>query len=395
MSMPLLSRRHWLALATGSVASLRTQAAFCSLPDDGEKVQAGRGQSNGSAMIVRTQRPLNLESPRAALDSWFTPNDRFFVRSHFGAPSVSLGPWEVEITGMVERSLKLSLDELFGRPQTSVPAVLQCAGNGRAHFQPRVPGVGWERGAVGHAEWSGVSLATLLDQAGVREGAAHVHFLGADAPPNPKMSAFVRSIPLARARVAGTVLALKMNDEALPVLHGGPVRLVVPGWSGNNWLKWIRRIVVSKDEAPGFYMQTAYRLPREPKPQGATVTPAEMEPVEWLNVKSLITSPLDQSAIDARAIEVCGIAFTGAGHVTSVEFSTDRDPRWQAAELAGDPREGSWRQFRMTWKPDAPGRYVLRVRATDSRGNVQPETPPWNKSGYLWNGFDRVACTVR
>src|SRR5207237_603247 len=141
------------------------------------------------------------------------------------------------------------------------------------------------------AKWSGVRLTDLLDKVGVGPEARHVHLLGADAPPSPKTPAFLRSIPLERALDPGTLLATHMNGEPLPVLHGGPIRLVVPGWTGNHWIKWLRGITVSRDEAPGFYMQTGYRIPRVPAPPDAVLKPGDLVPVTTLNVKSLITQP--------------------------------------------------------------------------------------------------------
>ena len=223
-----------------------------------------------------------------------------------------------------------------GLEQATKAAVLQCAGNGRGLYRPRVPGVPWERGAVGQAEWAGVRLAELLDRAGVQPGAAHLHFLGGDAPPNPKIAAFVRSIPIDRARDPGTILALRMNGEPLPAIHGGPVRLVVPGWAGNNWFKWVRRIVVSRDEAPGFYMQTAYRMPRTPVPSGAAPGAVPADPVTWMNVKSLISAPGRGAVMAAGPVELRGIAWTGQGHVTRVEVRID--DRWQRRNPAGRPR---------------------------------------------------------
>ncbi len=138
------------------------------------------------ALIVRSRRPLNLESSIAALDHRLTPNDLFFVRSHFGAPAVDLHPWQVEVVGLVDRPLRLSLADVARLPEGSRTAVLQCAGNGRGLYRPRVPGTPWERGAVGQAEWSGVRLAELLDRAGLQPGAAHLHFVGGDAPRRPR-----------------------------------------------------------------------------------------------------------------------------------------------------------------------------------------------------------------
>ncbi|MDG3004721.1 sulfite oxidase [Paludisphaera mucosa] len=345
-------------------------------------------------MIVRTERPLNLESPSAALDSFLTPVPEFFVRSHHGAPAIGLRPWEVVVEGLVERPLKLSLADLEAMASTTIPAVLQCAGNGRGLFRPRMPGLVWERGAVGHAEWAGVPLAALLERAGVRPEAAHVHFVGGDVPPTPKSPAFIRSIPVARAKAEDTLVALKMNGEPLPVLHGGPARVVVPGWGGDCWTKWIRRIVVAAEEASSFYMKTGYRIPRKPIPPGVAPDPADLVPVEWMNVKSLITWPGAGAALARGPQEVRGVAWTGEGHVVKVEVATVQDPTWREAELLDGPRQGSWRRFKLAWTPPAAGEYVLQARATDSKGEVQPEVSPWNKSGYLWNGYDRVPCTV-
>jgi len=354
---------------------------------DGEK--AGR-------LIVRTLRPVNLESAPATLDSFLTPNDEFFIRSHHGAPTVNAETWEISVEGLVDRPLKWSIKDLEAMEPTTRSGVLQCAGNGRANFSPKVPGLLWQRGAVGQAEWAGIQLGRLLEEAGVKPEAAHVHFIGGDVPPTPKTPAFVRSIPIDRARHDDTLIALKMNGEPLPVLHGGPARIVVPGWAANNWSKWIRKLVVSTEEAPGVYMQSGYRIPRTPVPPGVDPDPKDLVPVTWMNVKSLITSPGLDAQLKRGPIEIRGVAWTGEGHVVKVEVSTAAGPdaEWREAELEDEPRQGSWRRFKLAWEPPAPGEYVLRARATDSEGQVQPETSPWNKSGYLWNGYDQVACRV-
>lgn len=388
---PTISRRTWLRLGALGMGGIELSAGL-------EGLMAAAvvdGAPEDRSLIVRSRRPLNLESQVAALDHPLTPNDAFFVRSHFGAPAVDLAPWEVEIVGLVSRPLRLTLDALGRLEQATKAAVLQCAGNGRGLYRPRVPGVPWERGAVGQAEWSGVRLADLLERAGVQAGAAHLHFLGGDVPPTPKTPAFVRSIPIDRAREPSTILALRMNGQPLPAVHGGPVRLVVPGWAGNNWSKWVRRIVVSHQEAPGFYMQTAYRMTRTPVPPGAAPGSIPADPVTWMNVKSLITSPARDATLPAGPVELRGIAWTGRGHVTGVEVRIDEDGRWMPATLPGDPEPGAWRQWHLTWQPPRAGRHAISVRATDSTGQVQPEAPPWNKSGYLWNGYDTVAFEVR
>jgi sulfite oxidase len=345
-------------------------------------------------LIVRNRWPLDAETPPEVFEQWKTPNRLFFVRSHFGAPAVGLSPWRLEVGGLVRTTLALGLDDLKGLEPVTRPAVLQCSGNGRSHYDPKVPGVGWSLGAVGNAEWTGVRLKDLLERAGVKAGAAHVHLLGADGPPNPKTPAFLRSIPLERALDPTTVVAIAMNGEPLPLLHGGPLRLVVPTWSGNHWIKWLRRITVAAEEAPGFYQQTGYRMPKVAAPPGAVLKPSDLVPLTTLNVKSLIARPArDGRPLKAGRQEVRGVAWTGAGRVTKVEVSVD-DGAWRAATLGGPDHVGSWRTWALAW--DAPpGRHTLRARATDSDGQVQPESSPWNKSGYLWNGIDRVSCEVQ
>ena len=345
-------------------------------------------------LIVRSKMPLDAETPVEMFDRFLTPNDWFFVRSHFGPPATTLAPWSLEVEGLVAQPITLSLDDLATKYENiTLPAVLQCSGNGRANFEPIVPGVGWDRGAVGNAEWTGVRLADILERAGIQPEAAHVQLHGADLPPNPKTPAYFRSVPLARALERDTIVATAMNGQPLPWLHGGPLRLIVPGWAGNHWIKWLRKVTISRDEAPGFYMQTGYKIPKNPTPPGVDLKPSDLVPVTTLNVKSLIARPLAGAILPAGKVEVRGVAWTGLGVVDKVEVSTGLDAPWQPARLEGEARPGTWRTWTFAW--DAPaGSHTLRARATDSHGQTQAESYPWNKSGYLWNGFDHVACQI-
>jgi DMSO/TMAO reductase YedYZ molybdopterin-dependent catalytic subunit len=343
-------------------------------------------------LIIRSFRPLDAETPVEVFDSQFTPNPLFFVRSHFGAPAV-VGPWRLAVRGAVERTLNLGMGDLERLERVTVPALLQCSGNGRAFFEPSIPGVAWERGAVGNALWSGVRLKDVLDKAGIKRGAAHVHLHGADAPPMPKTPLFLRSIPLGRALESSTLVATHMNGEPLPIAHGGPMRLVVPTWAGNHWIKWLRTIVVDAAEAPGFYMEKGYRLPRKPYPPGVEPPATELEPVTTLNVKSLISRPSRGATVRGGQVDVQGVAWTGAGTVAKVEVAIDGSS-WRMAELIDAATEGSWRRWRFAASA-GPGLHGIAVRATDSLGKSQPEVTPWNKSGYLWNGIDSVRFEMR
>lgn len=369
------NRRQWFRMTAAGVAALTVRE---SVADDGPGV--------ASELIIRGGEPLNAETPAGALTTWITPNRLFFVRSHFGPPAIGLRPWKLGVTGTAPTPLEFGLGDLAKLEQVTVPAVLQCSGNGRAKFSPTVPGVGWACGAVGNAEWTGVRLADLLKDAGLTDRVKHVHFLGADGPPNPKTPSFLRSLPIDRAMAPATLLALKMNGEPLPVLHGGPIRLVVPGWAGNHWMKWLRSIRLSSEEAPGFYQRTGYRMPRATTPPDATVKPEDTVPVTSLNVKSLIAGPVEGQRLKAGEAEIRGVAWTGGGRVAKVEVAIDGRP-WTPAELHGPDHEGAWRLWRFSWKA-TPGRHVVRARAADTSGAVQPEKTAWNKSGYLWNGIE-------
>ncbi len=387
-----VSRRQWLRTAGGTVAGATLAGSW---PEGALRARADEAGKE-TALIVRSKVPLDLESPVEVFNRFLTPNELFFVRSHFGAPAVSLGPWQLKIRGLVERPLMLSLADLAGLEQVEAPAVLQCAGNGRAYFTPTIPGVPWDRGGVGNASWLGVRLVDLLRRAGLKlePGEGHVHLLGADAPPSIKAPMFFRSIPLERALDPTTLVALRMNGEPLPLLHGGPLRLVVPGWAGNHWMKWLRSITVAREEAPGTYQQAGYKMPKVPTPPGVDLKPADLVPLTTMTVKSLIARPIAGARLAAGPIEVRGVAWTGSGHVTAVEVAAGRDGAWRPATFLSDARPGTWRLWRCTLQGVRPGRLELRARATDSMGQTQPEVTPWNRSGYLWNGIDTVACEV-
>ena len=379
--MDRASRRDLLRLGMLATLGARAAAAASGTP----KGAAGPG------LIIRNERPLDLETPGSALGDEFTRNDLFFVRSHFGAPLLDTASWRLRVEGMVDAPVELTLEELRGLPGASAPAVLQCAGNGRALFKPRVAGAQWERGAVGQAQWRGARLADVLAKAGVREGARFVTFIPGDHPLAEKVPAFHRSIPLEKAR-KDVLLAWEMNHEKLSPLHGAPLRAVVPGWAGDHWVKWLRGIRIDEKEDPGFYMQTGYKMPTEPLAPGGT--PKQVASLTALPVKSLIARPLEGALLRAGEVNVQGMAFSGNGAVTRVEISADDGATWQDATLSPSRGAGSWQPFKFRWRA-APGHYALRARATDSTGDVQPAEPRWNPGGYLYNAWDAVRCEVR
>ncbi len=381
------SRRRFLKNLSQTVGAL---ALVGGIPEIGRAAELT--QSDGS-LIVRLSRPQDLETPVEYLDTSITPNPVFFVRSHFGPPAITKEEWRLEFGGLVDNSRSLNLDDLRKFEIVSLPATLQCSGNGRAFFHPTVPGVQWYRGAVGNALWRGVRLRDVLKSIGTKSAARHMQMRGYDSAPMPTTPSFTRSIPIERALDPSTLLAFEMNGEPLPLLHGGPLRLVVPGWAGDHWYKWLRRIDLQEKEADGFYMQTAYRMPVQPIPSNNAASAPEI-PVTVNPVKSLIARPLEGSVMLPGDHLVSGIAFTGVGHVVNVEVSLDGGGSWNRAELEGKESEGAWQLWRYRWQASAKGAYAIAARATDSAGRVQPEVTSWNHGGYLWNGIDQVHCEI-
>lgn len=346
----------------------------------------------GAPFEVLADTPQQLQTPLSALDAMLTPTERFFVRSHFGPPRLDRQR-TVSFEGLVEKPFVLSVAALQKWPQTTVTAVLQCAGNGRAFFTPPIPGVQWAHGAMGQAEWTGVKLATLLERAKVKPGAAHVHLFGADRVPKPQVPPFVRSIPLERALAADTLIAWKMNGAPLTLEHGAPLRVVVPGWAGDHWLKWLTGVHVAAEEHDGFFVKKGYRIPPKPVPPGTKVPPEQMEPVTVLPVKSVITSPVEGARVPVGTVEVRGVAFSGAAPLRQVEVSVDGGATWKRARLEGAPGVGRWQRFFVDVDAGV-GAMTAIARATDETGAVQPEQGVWNPSGYFWNAWHRVSWSA-
>ncbi len=344
-------------------------------------------------LLVRSARPEDLETPVALFDSWITPNELFYVRSHLYTPSVGLDTWHLAVDGEVERPLRLGLDDLRKLPRVSLAVTLECAGNGRAFFDPPVAGVQWERGAVGNARWSGVRLADVLKRAGVKSSARYVWLNGADVPMGT-VPDFVRQLPIEKALDADTILADEMNGLPLPVQHGFPLRAMVPGWEGAYSVKWLTHLQVASREHDGFFVQTGYKYPVRRIAPGATVDPKDMTPLTGLAVKSIITSPQEGGALKTGVIPITGFAWTGEAEITGVDVSVDSGSTWTKATLGTDRERHAWRQFRYDWRPTVAGSHLLLSRATDSRGRAQPVAPHWNPSGYLWNVVDRVRVNV-
>jgi sulfane dehydrogenase subunit SoxC len=332
----------------------------------------------------------NHALPLEALREPITPAGLHYVLIHYDIPAVDAEAFRLELDGAVERPISLSLAELGARERTSLPLTFECAGNGRALLSPRPLSQPWLTEAVGTAEWAGTALWPLLEEAGVRAGAAEVLFTGLDrGVEGGIVQSYQRALPLAEARDA--LLAFEMNGAPLPAQHGYPLRLVVPGWYGMQNVKWLQRITVLEEPFEGFQNAVAYRM------YDADGTPGE--PVTRMLPRSLMVPPgvpdflTRERHVEAGPVELRGRAWSGFGSIESVEVSGDGGASFADAELDPVLGEAAWRGWTFKWEA-TPGEHVLCSRATDSAGNTQPLEAPWNLKGYANNAVERVPATV-
>ena len=356
-------------------------------------------------LILLTDRPVQLETPRHYFRTAFTPNEAFYVRWHLdGIPNaVDLKNWKLHVEGNVNKPLAFSLPELMNKfKPLSLAAVNECSGNSRSRLQPRVPGGQWGHGAMGNAMWTGVPLRELLDMAGVKNGSLQVQFRGLENGQGPEgfgSNLFLKSLDLANPVLDECLVAYQMNGEPLPMLNGFPVRLVVPGYFATYWTKcltWIR-VLNAPDE--NFWTKTGYRVPDTPRgnttPEDVKAGKVKTVPIERLPVRSFLISPDASSKIPpGMNVMLQGIAFSGFGRVIRVEVSDDAGKRWMPTKLGDDHGAYSFRTWEVPWTANSPGRYSLAVRATDEKNNTQPDEPVWNPGGYLWNRIERQDIVV-
>ena len=347
-------------------------------------------QADPSRMIVRSPKPEDLEMPLDAFTDWITPIDRFFVRCHTYTPKVNLSEWSLKIDGKVDHPLMLTLADLKKLPRVDLVGVLECAGNGRRFYEPRMAGTQWAFGSVGNGRWTGVRLRDVLQKAGIQSSATEVLCDGADVPLGT-MPDFQRAITAAKALDPDTLLAYEMNGRPLPIEHGFPLRVIAPGWAGDSWVKWLQHIEVLDHEFDGFWMKSAYRHPPQPVAPGTAIDPAQMVPVTDLGVKSVIAVP--SAWAKPRSVRVQGTAWSNSSPVVKVDVSTDGGQTWKPAKLGGRATKYGWRLWQIDWKV-AEGKYTLISRATNEAGQSQPIMEQWNPNGYLWNVAQPVEIMI-
>ncbi len=350
-------------------------------------------------LILLTSRPPQLETPMKYFETAITPNEAFYVRYHILPPtSVNLSTWRLKIGGQVDKPLELSMADLQSQfPAATVVAVNQCSGNSRGYFSPRVFGGQWAHGAMGNAEWTGARLRDILNAAGVKQGSVEVSFQGLDRPAMPTVAAFAKSLSVARImQDPDVIVAYRMNGQALPMLNGFPARLVVPGWYATYWVKNLSEINVLDREFDGFWMRKAYLIPNnscgciEPG-----TTPASTVPINRMNVRSFITSPVDGARVQTgTTTTIKGIAFDGGAGIDAVMLSFDEGATWRRAQLGRDLGKYSFREWSYAWTRPAAGRYRIMVRAVNRIGESQPASALWSPAGYLRNVVEQIGVSV-
>jgi DMSO/TMAO reductase YedYZ molybdopterin-dependent catalytic subunit len=354
--------------------------------------QAGAsGQS--SRLVIRSENPQDFETPIELLNTWITPNDLFYVRSHLYTPRVDAKEWRLQVDGAVQQQMTLTMDDLKRFPESNQVVTLECSGNGRAFYDPPVAGAQWQKGAVGNARWTGVRLSDVLKKAGVKPEGKFLTIDGADKPMG-KVPDFIRSLPLDKAMHPDTLLAYQMNGDQVPVPHGYPLRLIVPGWSGNNSVKWVTHLTLANSPSDAFFQKTAYKFPERYVTPGGSADPSIMKSITNLAVKSSITSPLPGAQLKPGPIPVTGIAYAGEADIVEVDVSTDLGQTWKPATLGRDRAHYAWRLWEYSWQAKEPGSFLVMSRAKDSSGRLQPMVQNWNPSGYLWNVVDKVRVNV-
>jgi DMSO/TMAO reductase YedYZ molybdopterin-dependent catalytic subunit len=376
---PRITRRRLLGLglagaATGLARRLSGQqpAGSASAPPAAPAAEAG-----DAGVIILNARPLDAEAPLTALRTLETPLENFFVRSHNGVPAQMPPRWTLTIDGEVATPVELSLDEIRALPSVKRLVTTECSGNGRGRYRlPNTGGVQWGLGAVSTATWTGVPFSTLIERAGPKATAMHFWMEPADRGALPTAPTFLRSLER-DVVMRDALVAYEMNGEPIPFLHGGPLRLIMPGWFGMASTKWLQHIHARPTPSDNPYFVKSYRYP-------------DGTPVQNLKVKSLITTPLEGARLSTGTVKVSGTAWTGTGTVEKVELSADGGRSWSPARFSSPAQPGAWRLWEGEIAVTAPGEHSVLARATDTQGNVQPMQATPNPSGYANNSIHEV-----
>lgn len=343
-------------------------------------------------LITKSLVPENQESPIHFLNKRITPSHYFYRRNHFTYPSLSPYNFGIQVSGHVNQARFFHYYEIISMPSVSITLPLECAGNKRANFTPKVFGEQWEDGAISQGKWTGVPLRYLLDSVGVLKETEEIVFQGADSGKKENIQgivSFERSLPIEKALHPDTIIAYKYNDKPINHKQGFPLRLIVPNWYAMASVKWLTQIKAITHSFQGPFQTDDYVYYPYEKNNN------EASPVTIQNVNSIIQYPQNLSILNSGTHKVKGLAWTGLGEITKVEISFDNGNSWKSTPLYPlSKQKYSWTEWFYTWTEEKKGEYSIHVRATDSSGRTQPLETLWNRKGYGYNEITKIKVKI-
>lgn len=341
---------------------------------------------------THTLDPENQESPISFIEKQLTPEQYLYRRNHLHYPKIEQDLFELRIYGLVSRPMLFKWTDLFSMPSKTIDVVLECSGNQRSEFRPRVFGVQWDFGAVSQGRWTGVPLRYLLSMAGILPYAVEAVFTGADSGTRTDMEGifnYERSMPLADILSTDDILiAYAYNDGEIPYRHGYPMRLIVPRWYGMASVKWLKQIRLVDRPFTGPFQAIDYNYyPHANSDDGKF-------PVTFIQTNSIIQRPTDLQILKEGVHSIQGLAWSGLDQLSTVEISFDDGSTWIETEFEHHPNSPyAWSRWQFDWKAQE-GFYSIRVRARDSLGYQQPMKAYWNRMGYAYNALFRVRVSI-
>lgn len=317
------------------------------------------------------------------IDSFYTPNDDFYIVHHYNQPVIPDNEFQLRITGLVDRPITLSLDQLMARDKVEIDAGFECGGN---------RGTGIFQGLIGNARWGGISLRDLLNEAGVKDEGIEVVFYGADqgeenVRDSDVLQSFGRSMHIEDALMPEVMLAYEMNGVPLPLYHGAPLRVLVPGWYGVANVKWLTQIHVQDKRYMGRFMARDYVTLSQRDIGG--VERWEERSVTKINLKSAIIRVTRQGGDHT----ILGFVLNDGTPLRSVEVKIDDGP-WQAAIVDPESTQYSWKLFRYNWENPTAGEHTIVSRVTDINGQVQATPDQMPEKLSRWENYAQFPRTV-
>jgi len=411
-----ISRRQFNRLAgmtAVGAAMAPTMSSIAWAGSDANPAEIIKGVS--PEMIIHNAKLGVMETPLSLLrEHDITPKDLMFIRNHFppagkqawmattDAPAVT--DWKIRVGGLVVRPRTITLKDLQGMEQVTRTSVMQCAGNGRSYYaaKAKAPGGQWKHGGLANVIWEGVPLKAVLDRVdvGPSSDARYLMADGADQSPAPKGADLIKSYHLEDAALDNAILAMKLNGEPIPAVHGGPVRLIIPGYYGNMNVKFLTTLSFETEQSPTPFQSKAYRFPDMPVEPGNFTTKdynlGNSRPTYAFKIMSVVFAPLAEDKVKAGPVTIQGVAWNdGSAPITSIKVSKDGGKTWDKAEIKHSASPWAWHHWTLQTNLEK-GSHMLQVVATDAIGRTQPMdgNARWNPKGYEWNGVDRVQVTV-